>query len=218
MNVVFNNAKLCKKIKGFVQVGASIGEEIPEWSKLQVPNQIYIEPIVDLFGILQYHASRQPHNPNVKCYNIAVSDHDGVDDFHISTGSFCSSSLLDFREDAVKLGQTLQNAEIRKVTVKKIDTLVEEEKIDLNLYNMLYLDAQGCEYSIIKGAEKSISKFDFIFTEVNLIPIYKDVVLFPDLDKYVKSLGFKKVDVRIIEGSNGTQGEALYFRKDLVWN
>ena len=214
MNALFNNSKLISKVQGVIQVGASIGEEIPEWEKFRIKNQVFIEPIAELFSVLETKASQQLHKPNVKCFNAALSDFDGESDFHISTGSYCSSSLLNFSKEAIRYGLTLQTAEVRKVKVCKLDTLVELGEIVLPNYNLLFIDVQGNEFKLIKGAEKSLQAFDFIFCEVNFFPLYQEVTLWNDFKIYMIDKGFKLVNLRNLEGSSETQGEALFFRKN----
>ncbi len=217
MNSVFNNPKLLSRIKGVIQAGASIGEEISEWEKAKLPNQVFIEPIHELFGILEQKAKSQSHSPNVVCYNIALSDFDGESEFHISTDSFCSSSLLDFSKEAVRYGQTLQTESVRKVPTRRLDSMVDEGLIDLSRYNMLFVDVQGCEYKLMKGAERSLQKIDFVFVEVNFIPLYDGITLWPEFNPYMLSQGFHLVNLRPLEGSQGAQGEALYFNKNFQW-
>jgi FkbM family methyltransferase len=217
MNAVFNNPKLMSKVRGVIEVGASIGEEIPEWEKFKIPKQIFIEPLAELFEILENRSKQQIHKPDVKCFNIALSNFDGESDFHLSTGSTCSSSLLDFSKEAIKYGLTLQTSEVRKVKVSKLDSLIELEKISLPDYNLLFIDVQGNEFNLIKGAKKSLSSFDFIFCEVNFISLYNDSVLWKNFQPFMSENGFKLINLRNLMGSQGAQGEALFFRKDLKW-
>ena len=209
-NAIFNNKKLCSKINGVIQIGACIGEEIPYWEELQIQNQIFIEPIPELFKNLEILANNQVHKPNVKCFNVAISDYDGIDDFHISTGSMCSSSLLDFDKDAIKYGLTMQTSNVIKVPVYTLDTLIEQSNIDMNNFNLLYIDVQGSEYSVIKGCQKNIKNFKYVFVEVNNIKMYENVVLYDEFDKYMKNLNFKLLDYRPLEGAQFTQSECLY--------
>ena len=213
---LFNNPKLMSRVRGVIEVGASIGEEIPEWERFSVRSQIFIEPIAELFGILENRAKQQYHKPNVKCFNLALSDIDGESDFHISTGSFCSSSLLDFSKEATRYGQTMQTAETRKVPVRRLDTLVESGEINLPDYNLLFVDVQGNEYKLMKGAEKSLSSIDFVFCEVNFVNLYQGITLWEDF-KLLMLEQFKLVDLRKLEGSGDTQGEALFFNKNVKW-
>jgi hypothetical protein len=106
---------------------------------------------------------------------------------------------------------------VRKVPVRRLDTLVEKGVVDLSSYNMLYVDVQGNEFKLMKGAEKSLRSFDFIFCEVNFIPLYQESTLWDDFKVYMLNQGFKLVNLRKLEGSQDAQGEALFFRDDLKW-
>lgn len=207
------------RVCGVIEVGASIGEEIPDWERFSIRSQIFIEPIDELFELLNVRANQQVHKPNVKCFNIALSDFDGESDFHISShGSYCSSSLLDFSKEAIRYGLTYKTSEVRKVQVRKLDTLVESGEINLPDYNLLFVDVQGNEFKLIKGAEKSIQSFDFVFCEVNFFPLYRNSALWEDFNVYMtKDLGFRLANLRKLEGSQGCQGEALYFNKNTKW-
>jgi len=214
MNALFNNKKLCSKIRGTIVCGASIGEEIPYFSELKIQNQIYIEPIQELFSILEQRSSQQFHKPKVQCFNLAVSDYDGIGDFYISTGSFCSSSLLPFAKEAVRYGLTLQESEKRQVEVKKLDTIINKFIPDIYNYNCLYIDVQGNEYNVIKGALKYLRSFDILFVEVNNVKLYEDVKLWHEFDELVKLFRFQLLNLRELEGSQNTQSEALYINKE----
>ena len=198
-------------------MGASMGEEIPDWERTKVANQIFIEPILEVYSVLEQRAKIQAHNPNVLCFNIALSDFDGVGEFHISSGSFCSSSLLDFKKESVRYGLEFQTAEIRKVPTRTLDSMVDEGIIDLSLYNLLYVDVQGCEQRLMKGAERSLQKIDMVFVEVNFFGIYEGCTLWPDFKVYMQSQGFRLVNLRTKENTQSTQGEALFFNQNFKW-
>ena len=217
MNAIFNNKQLCSKIKGFIQIGACIGEEIPYWNKLQIQNQVYIEPIPEIFAQLVENIKLQEFKPNVKAINCAVGKRDEIKDFFISKGSYCSSSLLQFDLNATKYGDTLQSIGSIKVPVKTLNTIWKEHNLNYNDYNLLYVDAQGCEGLIVKGGEEIIRNIDFFFVEVNIIPLYEEVMLWNEFNKYVSSLGQLLVDLRNLEGSQGTQKEALFINKNFKW-
>lgn len=216
-NALFNNPKLMARVKGMIEVGASIGEEIPDWERFSISSQIFIEPITELFTVLDQRAKQQVHNPNVKCFNIALSDFDGEADFHISSGSYCSSSLLDFSKEAIRYGLTYQTSAIQKVQVRKLDSMVESGEINLADYNLLFVDVQGNEFKLMKGAEKSLPSFDFIFCEVNFIPIYKGATLWAEFREYMLARDFNLLNIRTLHETSGAQGEALFINKKVKW-
>jgi FkbM family methyltransferase len=59
---------------------------------------------------------------------------------------------------------------------------------------IIWMDAQGSEYSILKGAEKCLStSVQVILTEVGLTPYYHGHELKSDIDSYLFGLGFKEL-------------------------
>jgi len=234
-NPIFNNPMIAKKIRGVIQGGASIGEEIPDWDKINVKNRVFIEPIPDLFPILCNNAKMKEggkedqwgfdeihqHNTDKWCFNVALSDYDGEAEFHISTGSFCSSSLMDFTPEAKKYGDELVTERLIKVPVRKVDTLVEKYKIPLEKFNCLYLDVQGNEYKALVGAAETIKKMDFLFVEVNHVELYKDSVLWGQFSEFIKSLGWRLATIRNHESEKNNhfvtyQSEALFFNQHVT--
>ena len=218
-NPIFNNPQIAKKIRGVIQAGASIGEEIPEWNTIGVKNRIFIEPIPDIFPVLVQNA--KPDDKSVFCFNVALSDYDGEADFHISTGSFCSSSLMDFTPEAKQYGDELVTERLIKVPVAKLDTLIESKNIPLENFNCLYVDVQGNEFKMLQGALKTLEKMDFLFVEVNHVEIYKDSTLWGQFSEFIKSLGWKLMTIRNHESEKNNffvtyQSEALFFNKNIT--
>lgn len=216
MHLVFDNLLIYSRIKGVIQIGAAFGEEIDAFQQRNIKNQIYIEPISEQILLIKDKIDKQ--KIDAKIYNIAISDFNGEANFYISKECTHSSSLLEFDSGAIKYGDTLQNSGTRTVKVKTLDSLVEDEYININKYNLLYVDAQGGEYNIVKGAEKTLKNIDFFFTEVNIIELYKGVVLFDKFNEYVKSLEFTLVGLDPLIGSHGSQKEALYINNKLFYS
>jgi FkbM family methyltransferase len=211
---------ISRKIRGVIQGGASIGEEIPDWDRLGVKNRVFIEPIPDLFPILEANAKK---NLTAKtwCFNVALSDFDGDAEFHISTGSFCSSSLMDFTPEAKKYGDELVTERLVTVSVRQLDTLVEKNNIPIENFNCLYLDVQGNEYKALLGAKKTLEKMDFLFVEVNHIELYQGSILWEQFHEFVKNLGWKLSTIRNHESEKNNhfvtyQSEALFFNKHIT--
>lgn len=223
-NPIFNNPQISKKIRGVIQCGASIGEEIPDWDRIGVKPRVFIEPIPDLFPVLCKNARMIENGVgDTWCFNVAVSDEDGEADFHISTGSFCSSSLLDFTPEAKQYGNELVTQRVIKVPVRKLDSLIEENHIPIDLFNCLYIDVQGNEFNVLRGAVKTLEQMDFLFVEVNHIEIYKGTVLWGQFSEYVKTLGWKLVTIRNHESEKNNhfvtyQSEALFFNNNVTAN
>ena len=59
--------------------------------------------------------------------------------------------------------------------------------------DIIWMDAQGAELDILKGAEKSLASVKAILTEVGLTPYYHGHTLKADIDVYLASLGFREL-------------------------
>jgi FkbM family methyltransferase len=216
-NAVFNNKMLLKKVRGFIQLGASIGEEYFEWKKAAIKNQIYVEPIPQCYNVLrQLIAANTQTDELVYSYNCAIGDKTEKNvPFFLSKNSFCSSSLLQMSAVFNKYNEGERQGDTIYVDEFTLDDLILQHDIDITKFNMLYMDVQGCEDLVIQGATQTLKFMDFVFTEVNFDLIYKDITLFNAFDKYIADHNFKIVDLRPLYGSNGAQGEALYFKKNI---
>ena len=67
-----------------------------------------------------------------------------------------------------------------------MDTLINENNIDIKNYNFLNLDIQWAELMALKGFGNFINDFDYIYTEVNIDELYEKCVLLGELDEYLK--------------------------------
>lgn len=213
INSIFNNKFILNHTKGVIQLGASIGEENQYWVKNDINNRIFVEPISDLFPKLVENT--KVDNKSIFAFNCAISNYNGKSNFFISKDSYCSSSLLNFSPIAIKYGETLQTSRVIEVPVFTLDFLIEKNNIDINNFNMLYMDVQGNEYYVIEGATGSLKYIDFIFSEVNYVNLHEKSKLFEDFNNLINGLNFKLIDNRILHGSQGAQGEALYFSNNI---
>jgi FkbM family methyltransferase len=86
-------------------------------------------------------------------------------------------------------------------------------KYDID-YNFINLDIQGMELKALKGMEEYLHTIDYIYTEVNCDYVYKDCALISEMDDYLLSLGFKRVETSWSEAEKW--GDAFYVRSIFV--
>lgn len=60
--------------------------------------------------------------------------------------------------------------------------------------NLLWMDAQGAELDILKGAEEALKTISVIMTEAAIKPYYEGQTLKVDIDAYLKSQGFEELE------------------------
>jgi len=82
------------------------------------------------------------------------------------------------------------------------------------LETLMILDIQGGELEALKGAPELLERIGWIQSEVSTAELYRDQNSLTQLDKYLKSKGFKRVSTRIYPERN--HGDALYFRPELT--
>lgn len=196
-----------EKSHGVIQIGAGdgVGSECRD-----IPYQIYIE------------ARPTPlppasENPHVRSFNCAISDYIGEADFYLSSNSQLSSSLFPFvpvePNDYALAGKT-------RVQVQTLDNLLAINGLDAKNYDFLFIDVQGAEYNVIKGAlPNTLPNIKYVWTEVDFGPneMYEGIVLFPEFDAFMVSQGFTREYMRDDDpwywmGLPPRSGEALYVR------
>jgi FkbM family methyltransferase len=76
-------------------------------------------------------------------------------------------------------------------------------------YNFINLDIQGAELKALKGMAEYLPSIDYIYSEVNADYVYKDCALITELDDYLATFGFVRVET---EWSHAQWGDAFYIK------
>lgn len=187
--------------EGVIQVGASYGQEAVQFYGNGVKRCIFIEAMKDAYDkmipfITQYH--------NAKGYHACVWDKDDIKkNFHISNNGGRSSSLLDF-DYHIKVHPEIEFVGTETMNTIRLDTLLG----NIDGYDMLVLDIQGCEYEAILGLGKLLKNIRYIYTEVNEKPLYKNGSLIDEMDELLWE--FERVETKMLEYG---WGDALYVRR-----
>lgn len=63
-------------------------------------------------------------------------------------------------------------------------------------YNFLNLDIQGVELKALKGIGDYLNTIQYIYTEVNSDYVYKDCAIIEEIDEYLKTFGFQRVETK----------------------
>lgn len=192
------------KPRGVIHCGAFMGEELSLYQDNGVKHRCWIEASTESFKLLKKNIP-----PEDVALNFAVWDKDGVHDFFVMSNG-ASSSLLDPCEGHYGHYPDIKITSKISVVTRKLDTLVDTGFIDIEKYDLLYMDLQGAEYYALQGFKKYISKIDYILLEVSYEPLYKGTVLMGDINKYLNALGFTR-QIASIHRSVGW-GDAYYKR------
>ena len=99
----------------------------------------------------------------------------------------------------------------REVTTTRIDSILSEtDQIDF-----INLDIQGSELEALKGAVRTLTKVQWIYTEVNRKETYKSCPMIQEIDIFLKKQGFSRAATRW--SFNDDWGDALYVRNHNVF-
>ena len=78
----------------------------------------------------------------------------------------------------------------------------------------MWVDVQGAELLVFKGAEKILKNTRIIMTEVGLKPYYEGHTLKPDIDAYLGSLGFKELEGAFELNGFDYEANTIYVRDE----
>ena len=134
--------------------------------------------------------------PNI--INEIVYDSDG---HHIKfkiTNNTLSSSILDLEYHKV-IHPNVIVSDIIEGKSKTLKTIISENNIP-NTLNLLVLDLQGVELMALKGLKELINNFDYIYTEVNELELYKNGCLIEELDGYLRDFNFNRKYINTLNG------------------
>lgn len=145
------------------------------------------EPVPALFEELKKAAS---HVANIRVFNTALSNRTGNTDFHISSGrSDACSSIHKPTEKLLESGVCF--TEKIMVTTLTLDDFAAREKIEQ--CDILWLDAQGHELSVLQGGEKILQTLRACYIEVNLIARYHGAPSEKEITEWFRLRNFEEL-------------------------
>lgn len=191
-----------------VEAGAYNGNDTIEMAKLWSKSIIYaFEPMPYAYDLLKEKCKNQD---NIHLSQAALSNKSGTQKFFLSSGaSTGSSSLLPPDKAMNTFHSDISFSEFIDVKTFTLDDWAKSEKV--SRVDFLWLDMQGMEPSMLKASPEILKTVKVIYTEVNLAPVYKGAILYPEYKKWLENEGFVLVreDLPWVDGGN-----ALFVRKN----
>ena len=206
---VFISKELIKKYLPsnpvIIDCGAHIGTDSIELSEIVGSTIFALEAVDEVYHRLKENTKSKN---NIKCFNLALSNYDGEADFYLSSGgSDGSSSLLKPKTHLSDHPEVLFD-EVVKVKCLKLDTWARNNNI--SRVDMLWLDMQGFEQSMLAASEKILPTVSVIHTEVSMRETYEGVKTFEEFKSFLNGKGFKLIAKAIPTGYD--MGNALFIR------
>lgn len=205
---------------GVFQVGANGGGEIREFVAQGIQQGIFVEPLPDAYRKLGQAVLIQPdfHAVNAVCSN-AVGEEVS---FYISTSGSAGASSSILKPSGVLSVHPEVPFESQPVTL--VSTTVDQIAADFRAkglektisgLDLLFMDTQGSELIVLKGACEFLKQVRFIFTEVSLGGLYENDASHMDLSAYLASRGFS---LAFMYMNRQGWGDALYVHNSLFVN
>lgn len=195
-----------------IEAGAYDGRETLRMAKLW-PHGIIasFEPVPELFEKLKANTT---DTPNVRCYQIALSDSTGTATLHISEkptkpGRASQANSLLKPDKRLELSPLIFPRTIQVPTIT-IDDWAKQHGIDH--IDFLKLDVQGYELNIIKSSPHMLETVKAILTEVEFVHAYQGQYLYAEVKSWLESHGFTMIAKDFSNETDWFFGNALFVR------
>jgi FkbM family methyltransferase len=194
------------EIRGVIHIGAHTGQEYPTYINRGIENIIMVEPQPDIFAVLQ---SNLNDDRNTLLFNLALGAENRTITINSdSTNKGASASVL-----KPKLHLEQYPGIIFDRTIDAEQRKLDDLHFYRPNYNLIVIDVQGYELEVLKGSAATLEKIDYIISEVNRQELYENCCLVEDLDNYLSSFAFTRVET---EWSGTSWGDALYIKNHLA--
>ena len=174
------------KFTGILHVGMHEAEEIGSYEKYIGRDKIlWIEAMSDK---VEYCISKFP---SILIENAIISDIEEDVTFNVSNNGQSSSILeLGLHKNFHPEVHYINSFKSRS---KCLENIISKYRSDIP-FNFLNLDIQGVELRALKSLGKYLENIDYIYTEVNSDYVYEKCDLIGDIDQYLSTFGFKRVE------------------------
>lgn len=198
------------KVSGVMQVGANTGQELDYFVSHGVFHGILIEALEEPFSYLCNRcADLQEFIP----VHALCSSRDGdMVEMHVASNFGESSSILPPTGHLTDYPfvQFPGKRVIQTLTLDRIMLAINNSRPEISKnINLLFMDVQGAELHVLKGASAVLQQVDYVYTEVGLGGGYQNDVPLEDLISYLKLFDFRLAEV---EMNREGWGNAMFIR------
>jgi FkbM family methyltransferase len=193
------------RIENILHIGAHNCQELEDYIKFGAKYIHWVEANKKIYR-KQKRALDKGTN-QISC--AVISDTDGEKVSFNITSSSQASSILKLKEH-LKVHPDIRELKSEKRKTITIDTLMLKSNLGNKDIDFLNLDIQGAELLALKGAKKTLARVKTIFTEINEAELYEDCALIDEIDNFLKSFGFRRVEKKMFE--NCGWGDAFYIK------
>ena len=206
MLIPFDNlfSKYKIQIKGVLHVGMHEAEEIGTYEKCVGRDKIlWVEAMPDKVKYCEDKFT------GILVENAIVSDVDDQEVIFNVSNNGQSSSILQLGIHKIKHPEIHYTHSFKSKT-KRLENVISKYKDSIH-FNFLNIDIQGVELRALKSLGNYLENVDYIYTEVNSDYVYEKCDLIQDIDEYLSTFGFKRVETSWF--GDCKWGDAFYIKK-----
>jgi FkbM family methyltransferase len=201
----------------FLEIGACEGEDSIRYLKLFPEMNLYaFEPHPGNVAKIRNNP-RLDLNPRFSLFEMAVSDHDGECQFHLSSGQPEQGNPMGEWDFGNKSSSILAPSKLMDKFVPWLrfsDSITIQTMTLQSIFNkhnwawvdFLHMDVQGAELAVLRGGLNQLQKVRSIWLEVSFHEIYEDQAKPSEIEALLTSRGFLKVLEKVDSGF----GDQLY--------
>jgi FkbM family methyltransferase len=205
-------SKLLGEKAQIVEVGAFDGRDTMNFARIFPKGRILsFEPDSQLF--VDATTNLRTFD-NVEMFPFAVSDRFETVNFFASSGTSRASGSLRKPTEHLRLYPDVSFGISAQFPVIAVD-LNGFLKTRMDRIDLLWIDAQGHELSVLKGATNFLGSISFIFCEVANIPLYEGSPVFKEIADFLSSYEFEILDSDITFNDKDGTGNALFIRRKI---
>jgi FkbM family methyltransferase len=195
-----------------LDVGANVGQFASvarhRWPHARI---VSFEPLPDAAQRLR---ALFADDPRFECREVALTDHAGTDEFHV-TGHDDSSSLLRVAARQVAEFAT-DDVAVLQVTTARLDDVVPPSELPDGPI-LLKLDTQGTELDVLRGGAGVLARATHLVVEVSFVELYEGQASAADVTRHLVEHGWDLVSTYDVKASRRTgeplQADALFARR-----
>lgn len=209
--MLFNFKNLKEKynlnITGVAHVGAHVGGEHEIYKSVGIsPKDIYyFEPFSENYRKLLINTRNESHY-----YNVALGSEHKTAYLNIERANGSQSCSILEPKHHLDMYPSITFDEKELVYVETLDSILDPDICkEFAKVNFLNMDVQGYELEVLKGAEETLHRIDYILTEINIDEMYEKCVQYNQLRDFLFDKGFVMVETDLQYVS---WGDALFVR------
>lgn len=174
------------KPRTVVDVGANVGQFAVASAKLFPGARVHsFEPVPECTEELRQNVSGLA---NVTVYPLALGGGEGELQFYVNSHSHSSSALplAEAHRDAFPQAREERAIEVEVSTLDRVFDGVGMERPVL-----VKLDVQGYQARVLRGAEETLQRVDYVVLEASFKPMYEGEPTFMEMARLMEGYGFR---------------------------